>query len=171
MGGRAESGFGHAGDLGATIDVPRLPERLPKPLDAGDRDQLLELPAETLEELRDRALILFLLSTGCRISEALRLDVEDWDPRRIGVIDKGDRERTVTVTEKARQAVEEYLAARDDPSPALFIGFQPATRGTRETRSRRTGRATCAARSPGCWASRRFGPTSCATRWGPCSRR
>ena len=28
------------GDLGATIDVPKLPERLPKPLEAGDRDQL-----------------------------------------------------------------------------------------------------------------------------------
>lgn len=43
------------GDLGATIDVPRLPDRLPKPLDADDRDQLLEvLPAETLEELRDQ---------------------------------------------------------------------------------------------------------------------
>ena len=34
------------GDLGATIDVPRLPERLPKPLDSDDRDRLLEvLPA------------------------------------------------------------------------------------------------------------------------------
>jgi site-specific recombinase XerD len=123
------------GDLGATIDVPRLPERLPKPLDAGDRDLLLEvLPAETLEELRDRALVLFLLSTGCRISEALRLDVEDWDPRRMRVIGKGDRERTVTLINRARQAVEGYLAARDDPSPALFIGFQPATRGARENR-------------------------------------
>jgi integrase/recombinase XerD len=123
------------GDPGATIDVPRLPERLPKPLDAGDRDRLLDaLPAETLEDLRDRALILFLLSTGCRISEALRLDVGDWDPRRMTVIGKGDRERTVTVTGRARQAVDEYLAARDDPSPALFIGFHPAARGTRENR-------------------------------------
>jgi integrase/recombinase XerD len=123
------------GDLGGTIDVPRLPERLPKPLDAGDRDQLLEvLPAETLEELRDRALILFLLSTGCRISEALRLDAEDWNPRRMRVIGKGDRERTVTVTDKAREAVEAYLAACDDPSPALFISFHPKDRGRRENR-------------------------------------
>jgi site-specific recombinase XerC len=42
------------------------------------------------------------------------------------VIGKGDRERTVVITEKARQAIEQYLEARTDPSPALFIGFQPA---------------------------------------------
>ena len=30
------------GDLGTGIDVPKLPERLPKPLEAGDRDQLLD---------------------------------------------------------------------------------------------------------------------------------
>jgi integrase/recombinase XerD len=90
------------GDPGATIDVPKLPERLPKPIDEGDRDRLLEaLPADTPEELRDRALVLFLLSTGARISEALRLDRDDWNPRRQTVVGKGDRERVVTVTERA----------------------------------------------------------------------
>ena len=39
------------GDLGTTIDVPKLPERLPKPLEAADRDQLLEaLPRDTLAQ-------------------------------------------------------------------------------------------------------------------------
>jgi site-specific recombinase XerD len=115
------------GDLGAGIDVPKLPERLPKPLADDDRDLLLEaLPAGTLPQLRDRAFILFLLSTGARIAEALRLDRGDWQPDRMRLIGKGDRERTVLITEKARQAMEDYLAARTDPSPALFIGFQPA---------------------------------------------
>ena len=88
----------------------------------------------SLEELRDRALILFLLSTDCRISEALRLDVEDWNPRHMRVIGKGDRERTVTVTDRARQAVEEYLAARDDPSPRPLHQLHPKDRGKRENR-------------------------------------
>jgi integrase/recombinase XerD len=123
------------GDLGATIDVPKLPERLPKPIDDIDRDRLLEaLPAGTPEELRDRALVLFLLSTGARISEVLRLDRDDWNPRRQTVVGKGDRERVVTVTERARRAVEAYLADRDDPSPALFVSYQAATRGRRENR-------------------------------------
>ena len=119
------------GDLGTGIDVPKLPERLPKPLADGERDLLLEdLPAQTLPQKRDKAFILFLLSTGARIDEALRLDRDDWRPDRMRVIGKGDRERTVLITEKARQAVEGYLAARTDPSPALFTGFQPATKNS-----------------------------------------
>ena len=119
------------GDLGAGIDVPKLPERLPKPLADDARDLLLEaLPAGTLPQLRDRAFILFLLSTGARIAEALRLDRGDWQPDRMRVIGKGDRERTVFITEKARQAMEDYLEARTDPSPALFIGFQPARKNS-----------------------------------------
>jgi site-specific recombinase XerD len=119
------------GDLGAGIDVPKLPERLPRPLADEARDLLLEaLPAGTLPQLRDRAFVLFLLSTGARIAEALRLDRADWQPDRMRVIGKGDRERTVLITEKARQAMEDYLGARTDPSPALFIGFQPARKAS-----------------------------------------
>jgi len=69
-----------------------------------------------------------LLSTGARISEILRLNRSDWKPERMWVVGKGDRERVVQVTDKARAAVEEYLDAREDHSPALFIGFQPATK-------------------------------------------
>jgi site-specific recombinase XerD len=123
------------GDLGTTIDVPKLPERLPKPLEAGDRDQLLAaLPHDTLPEQRDRALILLLLSTGARISEILRLDRSDWKPDRLWVLGKGDRERVVQVTDKARAAIEEYLTARKDHSPALFISFQPASKATSSNR-------------------------------------
>ena len=123
------------GDLGTTIDLPRLPERLPKPLEADDRDRLLRaLPAGTVAEKRDRALIGFLLSTGCRISEALDLDRADWRRDRVTVRGKGDRERVVTVTARAHEAMQDYLAARADPSPALFVSFQPASRGSRDNR-------------------------------------
>src|SRR5690348_11899119 len=45
------------GDLGAMIDVPKLPERLPKPVEPGDLEALLEaLPSETVADKRDRAL-------------------------------------------------------------------------------------------------------------------
>ena len=124
-----------AGDLGSTIDLPRLPERLPKPLEAENRERLLQaLPAGTLAQKRDRALITFLLSTGCRISEALQLDRTDWARERITVRGKGDRERVVLVTDRAHQSMQDYLDDRGDPSPALFIGFQPASRGSRDNR-------------------------------------
>lgn len=104
-------------------------------MDDETRDELLEaLPSETLAQKRDRAFILFLLSTGTRIAEALRLDRGDWKPDQMRVIGKGDRERTVRVTDKAREAMEQYLGARVDPSPALFIGLQPAKKDSAENR-------------------------------------
>ena len=124
-----------AGDLGTTIDLPGLPERLPKPLEAATRDRLLDaLPRRTLAEKRDRALLTFLLSTGCRIAEALALDRAALRRDRVTVRGKGDRERVVVLTDRARTAVRDYLSARTDASPALFIGFQPASKDTRDNR-------------------------------------
>jgi integrase/recombinase XerD len=123
------------GDLGATIDLPKLPERPPKPLDDADRLTLTgALGGDTLMERRDRALILFLLSTGCRIAEALALDREDWGHDRVVVRGKGDRERSVLVTDSARAAVDAYLTARHDSSSALFVGLQPASMASAENR-------------------------------------
>lgn len=123
------------GDLGTTIDLPHLPERLPKPLEADARDRLLDaLPQSTLAEKRDRALLTFLLSTGCRIAEALALDRAALRRDRVTVRGKGDRERVVLVTDRARTAMRDYLSARTDASPALFIGFQPASKHSHDNR-------------------------------------
>jgi len=57
---------------------------------------------------------------------------------------KGDRERVVMLTGRAVDAVNDYLAARQDPAPALFIGLQPASKGTRGNRLTPKGaRAVC----------------------------
>jgi integrase len=47
---------------------------------------------------------------------------------------KRRKERVVIISPKARAAVDEYLAVRTDPSPALFIGFQRGMVGTVENR-------------------------------------
>jgi site-specific recombinase XerD len=101
-----------AADLGAVIDVPKLPERLPKPLEASDLETLLyALPSQTPAEKRDRALVLLLLSTGARVSEILRLDRADWKPERLWIVGKGDRERVANVTERARAVRQSNPAA------------------------------------------------------------
>ena len=41
----------------------------------------------------------------------MRLDRSDWKPDRLWVLGKGDRERVVQVTDKARAAVEDYIAS------------------------------------------------------------
>ena len=124
-------------DLSNGITLPKLEQRLPKPIDPDELARLLAaLPHETLLEKRDRALVQFLVSTGCRISEALALDRTDF-PRsgtRLVVTGKGARQRSVYLTADARQAIEEYLAAREDASLAMFINFDRAAQDDRARR-------------------------------------
>jgi integrase/recombinase XerD len=86
------------GDLGVAIDLPKLPKRLPKPLEADELERVAAQPGAGVDEpqLRHRALVAFLVSTGCRISEALQLDRTDWNAERVIVRGKGDVERTAS---------------------------------------------------------------------------
>ena len=73
--------------------------------------------------LRDRAIICFLLSTGCRISEMIRLNREDVDLNNLEctVLGKGNKERTVFLDSVTGMLIRDYLTQRKDDSPALFI--------------------------------------------------
>ena len=124
-------------DLSNGVTLPRVEQRLPKPLPADELARLLAaLPSDTPIERRDRALVHFLISTGCRISEALQLDRTDV-PRqgnRLIVTGKGSRQRAVYLTDDAKAAVEAYLRGREDTSMALFVNYDPAGQGDRERR-------------------------------------
>ena len=124
-------------DLSNGITLPKLEQRLPKPIDPDELTRLLaSLPSSTLLEKRDRALVHFLVSTGCRISEALALDRTDF-PRsgnRLVVTGKGSKQRSVYLTDDARLAVEDYLTAREDACMALFINFDRSAGDDRERR-------------------------------------
>jgi site-specific recombinase XerD len=124
-------------DLSNGITLPKLEQRLPKPIDPDELTRLLSaLPHETLLDKRDRALVQFLVSTGCRISEALALDRTDI-PRsgnRLVVTGKGAKQRSVYLTADARAALEDYLAAREDACLALFINFDRSAGDDRERR-------------------------------------
>jgi site-specific recombinase XerD len=118
-------------DLSNGITLPKVAERLPKPLPRDELRRLLDsLPSETPIEKRDRALVHFLISTGCRIAEALQLDRTDVprQGRRLVVTGKGSKQRAVYLTDDAKAAVEDYLQAREDTSMALFVNYDRASR-------------------------------------------
>lgn len=87
------------------------------------------LTEEQMEELRhhartkrEAALIEFLYSTGCRISEAVslnRCDV-DLEAREVNVLGKGRKWRKVYLTHRAKYALMDYLNSRTDKEEALF---------------------------------------------------
>lgn len=74
--------------------------------------------------LRDKAIICFLLTTGCRISEVVGLDRDAIDLRnlRCTVLGKGSKERVVYFDTVAALHLKSYLDTRKDGHPALFIG-------------------------------------------------
>lgn len=75
---------------------------------------------------RDRAIMHFLRSTGCRISEMTGLDRDavNYEKMECTVRGKGDKERTVYLDEVARMHLAEYMAERTDDSEALFVGIR-----------------------------------------------
>jgi site-specific recombinase XerD len=120
-----------AQDLSNRVTLPRVEQRLPKPMQPDELSRLLAgLPSETPMERRDRALVHFLISTGCRISEALRLDRTDVlrQGSRVIVTGKGAKQRAVYLTDDARAAIAEYLEGREDTSMALFVNYDPTNR-------------------------------------------
>jgi site-specific recombinase XerD len=124
-------------DLSNGVTLPKVEQRLPKPMSGEELARLLgSLPAGTPIERRDRALVQFLISTGCRISEALQLDRTDV-PRqgnRLIVTGKGARQRAVYLTDDAKAAIHEYLDGREDTSMALFVSYDPSLRSGDERR-------------------------------------
>ena len=72
---------------------------------------------------RDRAILHFLRSTGCRISEmtGLNRDEVNLEALECVVHGKGNKERTVYMDEVAAMLLADYLAERKDENPALFV--------------------------------------------------
>ena len=78
------------------------------------------------QTLRDRAIICFLLSTACRISEMVNLNVNDVDLVNLEckVLGKGDKERIVYLDSVTGMLLNEYFNLRTDNSEALFVGLR-----------------------------------------------
>lgn len=76
------------------------------------------------KSVRDRAIVSFLLSTGCRISEVTGLNRNDIDLVNLEctVLGKGNKERTVYIDSVTAMLLKEYMASRTDLYPALFVG-------------------------------------------------
>lgn len=91
-----------------------------KPYSATEIERL----REACTNIRDLALVDFLYSTGCRVSEVSRLDIADIDFESMEcvVVGKGNKERTVYLSPVAAMHLQEYLQCRTDLSEALFVG-------------------------------------------------
>ncbi len=109
------------------IATPRQEKRLPAVLTVDDALRLMEAPGKGDDaELRDRAVLETLYSTGIRASELIGMNREDIsrDDRLIRIRGKGRKERIVPVGNKALDAIDAYLGKRaaGRESVAVFTG-------------------------------------------------
>lgn len=72
---------------------------------------------------KQKAILCFLLATGCRISEAVGLDRVrvNLEKAECLVLGKGNKERVAYLDQVAAMALREYLEERTDDCPALFL--------------------------------------------------
>lgn len=75
--------------------------------------------------LRDRAIIELLFSSGLRVSELVNLNRDHVNTKRreFMVRGKGQKDRPVFIGEASALRVEDYLAARLDNLPPLFLSY------------------------------------------------
>lgn len=109
--------------------VPKNPCRNIKPIkyETIERKPLsaieLEKVRDACETLREKAMIEFLYSTACRVTELERLKISDVDfeKREVLLFGKGDKHRVSYISPKSYYSLKKYLETRNDESPSLFV--------------------------------------------------
>jgi integrase/recombinase XerC len=110
------------------VQAPKAPRRLPKTLDADQMSKLLDARVEESLDVRDKAVVELLYSSGLRLAELIGLDLRDLDlrDRTVRVLGKGRKERIVPVGRHATEALQAWLRVRMEfvrgDEPALFVG-------------------------------------------------
>lgn len=88
-------------------------------------DETLELLRDNCNNLRDLAIIDILASTGMRVGELVKLNINDIDfeNRECVVFGKGNKERPVYFDARTKIHLKNYLNSRTDGNPALFVSL------------------------------------------------
>lgn len=88
-------------------------------------DENLEILRDSCIEPRDLAMIDLLVSTGIRVGELVKMNRQDIDfqERQCVVFGKGNKEREVYFNARAKIHLLNYINARTDNNPALFVSL------------------------------------------------
>ena len=112
----------------SSISMRQKARRLPSVLTEEEVQELLSVERHSFQDERDHMLFLFIYNTGCRVSEALSVDLKDIDytRRRILIKGKGDKERFVFFSPSTSKEMKAYTEVRTDYLRQLGIIEQEA---------------------------------------------
>ncbi len=101
------------------ITAPHIDKTLPRVLTENELQALLDVPAKTIYDIRDRAISELLFSSGLRVSELVSLALRNYDSysSEVRVMGKGSKERIVPVGSVAREKISQYLKIREQFKP------------------------------------------------------
>lgn len=105
------------------IELAKVPERSLNLITENELKRLLEsVNGNGLKNLRDKAILELLFSTGLRVSELCSLTRDiDLSTDELSIRGKGSKVRVVFISDYAKKVLKEYLAKRKDMDNALFI--------------------------------------------------
>ena len=112
----------------SSIKPVKEPKREKKPLN----EEQVELLRDCDLSKRDRAILEFFLSTGCRVGEVEEVKINDIDfkNKTLLVIGKGNKQRRVYFTERCKRTIINYLKERENEginSEYLFCSMKAPT--------------------------------------------
>ena len=108
------------------VTAPKIANTLPDVLSPEDVEQLLNFKPSSVIEIRDMAIVELMYSSGLRVSEAININITDFedDMTFLRVLGKGSKTRLVPLGKFAIKAVENWLNERkkiSNDTEALFL--------------------------------------------------
>ncbi|PIP04625.1 hypothetical protein COV27_01455 [candidate division WWE3 bacterium CG10_big_fil_rev_8_21_14_0_10_39_14] len=112
----------------AKLRLAKPEARVPKFLNDEQLDRFLSVQnIERKSGVRDRAILEVLFSTGLRVGELVKLNVDDvknaFESKEFNVIGKGRKVRVVYLSESAVIWLKKYLSLRKDSYKPLFLRY------------------------------------------------
>ncbi|MBT4942128.1 MAG: tyrosine-type recombinase/integrase [Candidatus Magasanikbacteria bacterium] len=133
------------------IELMKMPDRIVTFLEQEDLQHILQAPLtivseETIQKnlqhappkllilLRDKSLLELLFSTGLRVSELVSLKKEDINLKReeFTIRGKGGKTRIVFLSTIAKYWLKQYIGARKDMNPYIFVSHDKRTNKEKE---------------------------------------
>jgi len=105
-------------NIGDRLIVPRKDKNVREYLNIIDIERI----RNSCETNRQRAIVEFLLSTGCRVSEISKIKKTDIKNSSVIIMGKFSKERHIFINEKSNMYLMDYLNNREIDSEYLFVG-------------------------------------------------
>ena len=99
-----------------SVQSPKIGETLPKALTPDDVEKLLSFEPKTFSDIRDKAFLELLYSSGLRVSEAVNINISSFesDFNFVKILGKGNKERVLPVGKYAKDAILSWLEIRNE---------------------------------------------------------